>query len=217
MIDLRKWTTALHNVSFARVAVEAFVIVVSILLAFGIDAWWDGRTQRRLEEDYLQALRVELRNAHAEISDDLDGQEELQARIVYYLAHADVPADSLRQMIGTASFVNNIAPPTAVLNDLISSGRLHLIRSANVREGLMQYQQMLEKIEANERAHHDFVNTRFVPYLSSRISLHGILNRAESAGPRSVSDQEFMRLQQDQQFQNMMIERLTRLRRGLPR
>ena len=205
------------NVSLARAAVEAFVIVGSISLAFGIDAWWDNRSQRRLENDYLQALHIELRNAQNEIGDDLAGQEELQSRLVQFLAQGHVPPDSLRQVIGRASFVNNIAPPTAVLNDLISSGRLLLIRSANVREGLMRYQQMLEKIEVNERAHHEFVNTRFVPYLSSTIPLYGILTRADSADLRSVSDEELARLQRDPRFQNMMIERLSRLQRGLPR
>lgn len=218
MTDLRrKWTAAHSSVSVARVAVEAFVIVVSILLAFGIDAWWDNRTQRRLETEYLEALRIELRNAQTEIGDDLAGQEELQDRLVRLLAQADVPADTLRRTIGMASFVNNIAPPTAVVNDLISSGRLHLIQSSVVREGLMRYRQMLEKIEVNERAHHEFVNTRFVPYLSSTIPLYGILTRTDSADLRSVSDVELTRLQRDPRFQNMMIERLSRLQRGLPR
>jgi hypothetical protein len=218
MADLRrKWNAAFQDVSIARVAVEAFAIIVSILLAFAIDAWWDNRTERRLERDYLQALRVELRNAQREIGQDLAGQEELRLRLIRFLTQPDVPQDSLRQMIAMSSFTNNIAPPTAVLNDLISSGRLHLIRSAEVREGLMRYQQMLEKIELNERAHHDFVNTRFVPYLSSTLPLQGILSTVESSALHAVSIEELTRLQRDVRFQNMMMERLARIQRGLPR
>jgi hypothetical protein len=218
MSDLgHNWNAALRNASISRVAIEAFVIVASILLAFAIDAWWDNRTQRRLERDYLQALRIELRNAQNEIGRDLAGQEDLRGRLVRFLAQGSMPPDSLRQMIRMASGVNNIAPPTAVLTDLISSGRLHLIRSADLREGLMRYQQMLEKIEVNERAHHEFVNTRFVPYLSGTMPLYGILTGADSTVLRSVSNEELTRLQRDQRFQNVMIERLARLQRGLPR
>ena len=39
---------------------EGVVIVVSILLAFGIDAWWGVRGERRLEAEYVSRLQAEL-------------------------------------------------------------------------------------------------------------------------------------------------------------
>ena len=42
-----------------RLLVEGFVIVVSILLAFGIDAAWQERGERRSERLALQALHAE--------------------------------------------------------------------------------------------------------------------------------------------------------------
>ena len=38
-----------------RVCVEGAVIVGSILLAFGIDAWWDGKQARIEEGVYLNS------------------------------------------------------------------------------------------------------------------------------------------------------------------
>ncbi len=38
-----------RQVPWLRVLVEGVVIVGSILLAFGIDAWWKGREERRAE------------------------------------------------------------------------------------------------------------------------------------------------------------------------
>ena len=36
---------------------EGFVIVLSILLAFGIEAWWSERGERDAEAEALQGLR----------------------------------------------------------------------------------------------------------------------------------------------------------------
>ncbi|MEZ5490899.1 MAG: hypothetical protein R3F50_11345 [Gammaproteobacteria bacterium] len=48
-----------QEIPWNRFAVEAFVIVSSILLAFSIDAWWDNRSRLNTERDYLTALVTE--------------------------------------------------------------------------------------------------------------------------------------------------------------
>ena len=47
---------ATPQIPWARVLVEGVVIVASILLAFGIDAWWEQRQDREEERRILQAL-----------------------------------------------------------------------------------------------------------------------------------------------------------------
>ncbi len=46
--------------NWKRHAVEIVVIVGSILLAFGIEAWWDGSQARDRERSYLVSLRQEF-------------------------------------------------------------------------------------------------------------------------------------------------------------
>lgn len=48
------------KIPWARVWVEATVIVTSILLAFGIDAWWQRQQRVGLERDYLVALLADV-------------------------------------------------------------------------------------------------------------------------------------------------------------
>ncbi|MDH3424629.1 MAG: hypothetical protein OEN00_16655 [Gemmatimonadota bacterium] len=45
-----------QRISRSRVLAEGAVIVLSILLAFGIDAWWEGRQERAEELAALSAL-----------------------------------------------------------------------------------------------------------------------------------------------------------------
>ena len=47
-------------IRWKQISAEAVAIVVSILLAFWIDAWWDGLKDRREEREILIGLEVEF-------------------------------------------------------------------------------------------------------------------------------------------------------------
>ena len=49
-----------RQIPWLRVFVEGVVIVLSILLAFGIDAWWDELGDRRSEREALVRLQGEF-------------------------------------------------------------------------------------------------------------------------------------------------------------
>ncbi len=57
------------QIPWLRVFVEGVVIVGSILLAFGLQAWWDESQERGEERALLQEIRTTL-------SEDLDGTTE---------------------------------------------------------------------------------------------------------------------------------------------
>jgi hypothetical protein len=83
-----------------RVFGEGVVIVVSILLGLGIDAWWDNRQAAALETDVLRALALEVA-ANQEIlrsnTDELNSILDLNARFIESEPEilAQLPADSV--------------------------------------------------------------------------------------------------------------------------
>jgi len=200
-----------------RIIAEGAAIVVSILLAFSIDAWWELRAERELEREYLASLQTEVEVAFSEFEADLQSRHRLRSMLVRYLTDEDLDKDFIFELLQRATIVNNLSPPTSVMDDLVSSGRLQLIRSADIRAGIMLHRQMMEKNELNEQGHRTFVNTRLIPFLSDRVPLTGILRAAPKGGPRVLSDVEYEALKADERFQNIMIERLQQLDRGLPR
>ena len=55
-------------IPWLRVFVEGVVIVGSILLAFGIQAWWDERQERREETELLLGLAPDVEvDRHTEL------------------------------------------------------------------------------------------------------------------------------------------------------
>ena len=65
-----------RHVPWLRVFVEGVVIVGSILLAFGIQAWWDERGERRAQAEQIVTLRSEFRTARGTLESDADALEE---------------------------------------------------------------------------------------------------------------------------------------------
>ena len=52
--------TEIQPLPWKRLVAEAAAIVLSILLAFAIDAWWDDRGERRAEQLLLQRLKADF-------------------------------------------------------------------------------------------------------------------------------------------------------------
>lgn len=49
------------EISWARLVLEGMVIVVSILPAFAVDAWWDGTSERRRIQEQQAQLHGRIR------------------------------------------------------------------------------------------------------------------------------------------------------------
>jgi hypothetical protein len=129
-----------------RLLVEGFVIVVSILLAFGIDAAWQERGERRSERLALQAL-------HAEAVANRELLETVVDRVRSDIARAeefyDLPLaelESVPREFASAQVLQSLwRPNTYALKDgalegLVRAGRLELIQSADLRQQLVDWQ-----------------------------------------------------------------------------
>lgn len=128
------------QVPWFRVLVEGVVIVVSILLAFGIDAWWDRAVERR-------EVQEELENVYAEFESNLssvDYQIHLLERVRVASEHV---ADEIRESSGGAlslpdslvwlvSIFPTIDPSLGAVDALVNSGRLAAIEDPALRSVL---------------------------------------------------------------------------------
>jgi hypothetical protein len=207
-----------QEIPWNRFAVEAIVIVGSILLAFVIDAWWNERSERQLENRYLQSLAVEVEGAFNEIQGDLNGLEYRGELLNSFLNNENMSADEFREMIRTSSSMSNISPPTAVMDELVASGQLQLLSSERIRRGIVGFRQMMDKNQENEDMHKNFVYNRYVPFLSQEMPLAGfIADQPTSPRFRSASASELEELKSNERFQNMVLERYRALERVLPR
>lgn len=135
---------------------EGLVIVVSILLAFGIDAWWDESREQRETRELVEALEPELSDMLAQI--ELVGDSaDLRTEWAAWLQNA-TPAE-IQEMSETdawARFLRLTAPKTfdpgagGALTSIFEAGAIDRIEENELRAAITAIPPLLDDI-AEER------------------------------------------------------------------
>ena len=128
-----------------RLLAEGAVIIVSILLAFWIDAAWAGRMAAREEQDALAALHDEAIANRAILADVIGRVERdyASARAFFEMAvdeSSAAPVEVADPALQSLWRPNTYSLKTGALGGLTSSGRLNLLRDAGLRELLANWQ-----------------------------------------------------------------------------
>ena len=159
----------------ARLVGELALITAGVLLALMADAAWDSRQERAQERDYLQSLRSEMLAARAEFDSDVATRATHRAvldslsRELEQRNAADSIVVAWLRVANTLSSV--FFPPTAVFDDLVSSGNLRLIRSDGVRFALMEYAQHSPRLRFAEGREQALIENQLFPYVVGTIDL----------------------------------------------
>jgi hypothetical protein len=168
----------LQDISWKRIFVEATAIIASILTAFAIDAWWQDRTEGRVEVQYLQALREDIHRS----LELLDDNERWQAEQISYLqallktSSETLYSDELRLWIDDGLWnIGTYQPQLSALQDLESSGQTQIIEDQAIRRSLASIRQRIDKLLVAQR---DFLvsqQTLIDPYLVDNLNLSELL------------------------------------------
>ncbi len=158
------------RIPWLRVFVEGVVIVGSILLAFGIDAWWEGRQEREEEREVLEGLRVEFMTVIEELElwAGYHRVKESLATQAIRLEPDELPDAVLDSLVSAIPIANVIDRGGGPLAALLASGRLELIRSRELRELLVRWPDRLEDMHTNELSMRNFIWGTMVPYMATR-------------------------------------------------
>jgi hypothetical protein len=134
---------------------DVVLIVVSIIIAFAVDAWWDELGEKRQEQDHLAALFAEFEV----VRQQLDAQLFLVARSrgateeILRLTGPSPPhvaADSIAGLINDSFNVGVFASAGGALQALLASGGLSLIQSDSLSALLAAWPSLRASIAANE-------------------------------------------------------------------
>jgi len=169
------------NLRWSRYAAEVITIVVGILLALGADAGRQYLVDRASEREILAALRIEFAADVSEISRD-------QAKRIEKLASLDLLRDVRAGAVAMPSpaviadalvlamdfrFYTASHP---VLDDLLGTGRLELIRSDDLRRALMVFGERRSRIGVIEQREREFVASQVEPYVGARLDLEALVS-----------------------------------------
>lgn len=144
-----------QNIQWKRLLVEGAAIVMSILLAFAIDAWWDNRHERVEEQRILESLKAEFL-ANAELIPTYIERHRRSADYTWALLDAmkaAEPGGTIRYP--AAKFMNVLEhsstdPQRGALDAILQSGELRYITNPAIRERLAAWPRLVVDATENE-------------------------------------------------------------------
>jgi hypothetical protein len=156
-----------------RVFVEGTVIVGSILLAFGIDAWWDERGEAQRRAGLISALVADFDEADAALDGAMDAHnlvENVTARWLR-LARSTSPTPDLAavsdSLISQMLFTGRFDPPRGSIEALLNAGDISVLADARLGEMLSGWPAQVAAFNEREQNAINVYHTWVIPYLMS--------------------------------------------------
>ncbi|MBT8478533.1 MAG: hypothetical protein KJO06_06425 [Gemmatimonadetes bacterium] len=207
-----------NKTQWRRILLEGGVIVLSILLAFAVDAGWDERQDQQAVRVHLSALAAEL-GTQAEDAQAGIERRELRMTVMSALVAASSPdptsppsSDSLNSMIGVLWGAWDPLPPLASLDNLHESGAFPAIRSNVLRLSLAQLERAIDQAAGHDERVLRSWEDGLRPYLVSRSDVRPQVKARpfELMGYEGVFALDPAELLTDPEFQNHLIVRMNR-------
>jgi hypothetical protein len=156
---------------------EGVVILLSILIAFALDAWWDGvQSARSLSQD-LNGVTSEMESNRDVLLTEIDALQRIMGGSELMLSVLEAERDHETVVVADtlAFLVSNWAPRLVMsfgaLDALIESGRLGEIDDLALRTGLAGLKERVGNAVEQERMATNLMNNRLFPLLSPRVGL----------------------------------------------
>ena len=205
------------QLGWLRVFVEGVVIVVSILMAFGIEAGWEGWRELQQERGVLSAFVRELRNnaEHLERFSTLQ-QQQLDRVVVLLDATAsddpDISADSLDHLLAGLAGATVPVYERGALDAALR--RADVISNFSVRQRLSEWERALDQLGEFEDAEASLVRELWMPIMRAQAYLPQVSNvgraKIEGWNPREIrtrGSEDHLDLLRSRELVNVLVQR----------
>ena len=142
-----------QGLEWKRLFTEGAVILISILLAFSIDAWWDEQQESEDAMHQIDRVLTELETGEAILKGhirDLQAASEASREFLSGMGPdpVELAGDELGLLFGRTFGVSTLSIPRGASQNLLSSGRLTRGQWSSVRQGLAE---LLSNMQEEER------------------------------------------------------------------
>jgi hypothetical protein len=206
--------TNTNNFQWKRTSAEGVAIVVSILLAFWIDTWWEDRKEARLEVVYLLELQEDFELSKSRLEDQAAELEET-ARSMQILQKQSVlesPSMSVSELNENFGQVINMSSFFAVNRayaNMTGSGDLKLIRSRPLKNALAEYYAAAQVTVLVQNTHEMELVQIYEPYIIANLDYAAVavMNIDDFPIPPSIEEASILNVLATREFRNILIQK----------
>lgn len=150
---LRRITQHFQNQNWTAILIDFVIVVVGVYIGIQAQAWHTARDNRAIERQYLLSLHEQLSDLIEDSEDFVAGAQDRLAALSEVTSNFEIPAERpelglrhCRAITRSHIYVGQIVvPPT--IEELLSTGRLQLIRNAEMRLAIVSFFQAIESMK----------------------------------------------------------------------
>lgn len=161
----------MQSIQWGRLSAEGVAIIVSILLAFGIQAWWDEREQLDDERIVLQSLLTDISRLQSRLVRDKrisDFLIESAVKLLQAAADLSQPINEreIDKLIGNLQLTHAGSEwESGPLNSLMMGGDLSRISNTKLVQKLADLHTRIKRLQDNWRSESSDFHDYMLPFL----------------------------------------------------
>ena len=127
-----------------RLASEFVVIFLGVLVALGVEQWWEYRQDRILESEYyasiINDLKIDVTEYETSVRVGKQSVSLSKELLNVIISSGEVEVSRpLNEVLYYSTFVNYPERSTGTFDELMSSGNIRLLRDAEIKSALFAY------------------------------------------------------------------------------
>lgn len=186
---------------------EIMLVVIGILLALQVNNWNEERKLNLESKAIYTALNSEFKNNRTVLKERIDFLEDANNNVAIILSYINKKEASFKSVNMDSIFVRslnygNYNPANSSIQELISSGKLNLIKDDVLKENLFNWLQLLQDADEDFKNQDLQHQTQLVVYLSKNISFR---NMAKYSG-KAISENEESELFNKKRYEKIFAD-----------
>jgi len=212
---LKKLAIGIREQNGVTILIEFVIVFVGIFVGLQVDAWWQERSEARMEVSYLRALHEDFQRNAAFLVDIRSGHEQTLEAMLLLLDAGARPAEERDERSLTDAFrrvhaMPSFSPVLRTYNNLIGSGELRLIRDPRVLNALAAFERRIGILLIVQNTHELELVETFQPYIIDHLDYLALaLDRTEGAFPLPppVDEAPLAEKYADRVFRNVVVQK----------
>jgi hypothetical protein len=172
MVGKAKERNQKTSTGWLKLSLELIVVFIGVSAGFLFDNFREDRSDRKLEEKYLESFYNNVSSDSAEIQSMIQsGQNniDISRRAVDSMGAGTLSNDSALTVFSVMATYNNLNLEDATYESVVNSGNLGLIRDFEIREKIVYYYRSHEDMRYVEGVYNDYITNYIVPYGSRKL------------------------------------------------
>jgi|GEM_PF-851650 len=208
--------STIQKVPWLRILSEGVVIIVSILFAFAIDAWWAGKGEAEHRKALLRGLTNDFMTAEVDLNRVLSTHLRVKASAekVLALARSDTPISSeqaplIDALVSELFDVATFNPPLGTLEAFLASGDFSMLSNDALVTELTAWSSLVDNLQEDELLGVEQVKKELSPYLrNNMIPTLDLVSKESGIDVAWIKlDTKTYQLLTDSRFQSLISDR----------